>query len=425
MNAFEAYLLQLPRYGDQGRKAMHPGFERVHALVTAMDRPHTQFDCIHIAGTNGKGSTASMVAAILSAAGNRRVGLYTSPHLMSMRERIRCDGAMVPRTWMNAAVARYRPVMDSVQPSFFEAMTALACLYFAERNVSVAIMEAGLGGRLDATNIVRPLLSIITCIDYDHMNVLGHSLRAIAQEKGGIIKPAVPLLTAATQPEALEVLETMAGSRRAPVHVTHRDCRTDVAHSKHGLVLSVSTPKGTYAELAVDLHGRHQATNALLAIRAAEIAFGVAPEAIRAGLGRIRAFSGLRGRLEVLAASPRILLDVAHNPAGLRSTLGHVRTLCRGRLFILIGLVQNKDLSKMAQALFLSRAIVYTCNITAKRGLDAGMLASALRVWHVPVSLSGSWKKALAHARGRSMADDVILICGSHHLAGAVLEAWT
>ena len=262
MDAFETYLLQLPRYGDKGAKAMHPGFERVNALVKAMGRPHTQFESIHIAGTNGKGSTASMVAAILRAAGHSRVGLYTSPHLTSMRERIRCDGAMVPVAWMNTAVAQYRHVMDAVQPSFFEAMTALAFLYFAEQEVSVAIVEAGLGGRLDATNILQPRLSIITCIDFDHMNVLGHSLSAIAREKGGIIKPGVPLLTATSQPEALAVLEAIGAHLRAPVHVTHRECQMEAAQGADGLELTATTPQATYSAATLELSGTHQAANA-------------------------------------------------------------------------------------------------------------------------------------------------------------------
>ena len=421
MDAFETYLLQLPRYGDKGAKAMHPGFERVNALVAAMNHPHRQFASIHIAGTNGKGSTASMVAAILRAAGHSRVGLYTSPHLTCMRERIRCDGAMVPVMWMNVAVARFRHVMDAVQPSFFEAMTALAFLYFAEQEVSVAIVEAGLGGRLDATNILEPRLSIITCIDLDHMNVLGHSLSAIAREKGGIIKPGVPLLTATRQPEALAVLEAIGAHLGAPIHVTHRECQMDTAQGADGLELTATTPRATYSALTLELSGTHQAANALLAIRAAELLYGNAPAAIRTGLQRVRALSGLRGRLETLAISPRVILDVAHNEAGLRSALAYARPQCHGRLFVLFGLVRSKDAAKMAQALFEARAIVYTCDVPARRGLNASELADILRVWHVPIACSGTWEAAFSQVKVRAAPEDWILVCGSHHLAGEFL----
>ena len=291
MDVYEAYLLQLPRYGDKGKKALNPGFARVNAMVEAMGHPHARLDCVHVAGTNGKGSTAAMTAAILQSSGLHRVGLYTSPHLVSMRERIRCDGVPVPSAWMNAAVRKYRPVMDTVRPSFFEAVTALAFLYFAERNVSVAVIEAGLGGRLDATNIVTPRLSIVTGIDYDHMNVLGNSLEDIAREKGGIIKQGVPLLTATRQPEALAVLKAIASARSASVHVAQRECTVAAKHHEHGLTLSVTTPETTHATLTVGLAGLHQATNATLAIRAAELAGRAGPAAVRAGLRNVRALS--------------------------------------------------------------------------------------------------------------------------------------
>jgi len=421
MEPFEEYLLNLPRYGDLGRKAMHPGLERVWALTTAMGDPHRQFKSIHIAGTNGKGSTASMTTAILRAAGLARVGLYTSPHISSMRERIRCDGQPVPASWMSAAVVRYQQVMDRVQPSFFEALTALAFLYFAEQRVSIAVVEAGLGGRLDATNILTPLLSIITGIDYDHTNVLGTTLHAIAREKGGIIKPEVPLLTATHQPGALLELETIAQRHQAPVHVTHRECQVEYMAG----LLHAKTPQATYAGLSMHLAGEHQATNALLAIRAAELLNKASQAAVHVGLQRVYALSGLRGRLETLARSPRIILDVAHNEAGLRAALSYARKRCTNRLFVLFGLIRSKDIERMAQAFFASRAFVYACNIPARRGFSADTLASVLRSWSVPVPLSGSVAVALAHVREHITKDDVVLVCGSHYLAGTFLKAYS
>ena len=424
MHAFEEYLLQLPRYGDKGRKALNPGFDRVLAMMAAMGQPHEKLPSIHIAGTNGKGSTASLLASILCSAGYPRVGLYTSPHLVSMRERIRIDGAPVPTVWMNATVQRYRSVMDEVQPSFFEAMTALAFLYFADQRVSFAVVEAGLGGRLDATNILSPRLTIITCIDYDHMNVLGYSLGAIAREKGGIIKPEVPLVTAASQPEALEELSTIAAFHRAPMHVVHWESSFMHTEDRDGLTLRVTTPGAQYEALRLGIGGAHQATNALLAIRAAELLGETAQRGIQPGLANVRSRSGLRGRLEAIATRPRIIVDVAHNPAGLRCVLGQVRAQCRGRLFVLFGQVRSKDLRKMAQALYESRAIVYTCNVAARRGISAEDLAETLRAWHVPVARSGTWQQALRRAIGRALPDDVILVCGSHYLAGAFLAGW-
>ncbi len=423
MHTFERYLLQLPRYGDQGKRALYPGLERMNALMAAMGAPHQQFESIHIAGTNGKGSTAAMVAAIIRSTGQQRVGLYTSPHLLSMRERIRCDGAMVPVAWMNAAVARHRPLMDRVQPSFFEAMTALAFLFFAEQRVSLAVVEAGLGGRLDATNMLTPRLSIITGIDFDHTNVLGRTLAAIAREKGGIIKPAVPLLTATHQDEARQELKVIASRLGAPVHEVRHECR--LAARPHGGEVSVTTLQAQYTGLKLGLSGRHQRTNACMAIRAVELVYSPDTAAVRTGLSNVQALSGLRGRLETLATAPLTVLDVAHNAAGLRAALSFAGANCRGRLFVLFGLVRNKDVAAMAQALFDSRTIVYTCTVRAKRGLAAGELAVVLRAWHVPVAFAGSVEEASMRMKDRAVQSDVVLVCGSHYLAASFLEAHT
>ncbi len=425
MEGYEAFLLQLPRYGDRGTLALNPGPERVQALMTAMGNPHRRFSSIHVAGTNGKGSTASMISAILRANGFTRVGLYTSPHLVSMRERIRFDGAPVPSSWMTRAVAQYRDAMLTVRPSFFEAMTALAFCYFAEQQVSAAVIETGLGGRLDATNILHPRLSVITNVDYDHTHVLGHKLSAIAREKGGIIKLQVPLVTAARAPAALDVLKAMATERGAPLYVTHSECRWEAAElGSTGPSYDVVTPRTRYRGLSLRLAGAHQMDNTLLAIRVTELFADVPANAVRTGLRDVHQLSGLRARLETLQHSPRIVLDVAHNPAGLRAALRYLRSQSPERLFVLIGLVQSKDADGMARELFRERAIAYPCELSARRGLDAQVLSRTLRRWHVPVTQSGHWKDALAHARERATARDVILICGSHYLAGAVLADW-
>ena len=181
------FLNKLPAFSSIGAKAYEPGFERILSLMEALGNPHTTFPTIHIAGTNGKGSTASMIAAIATAAG-KRTGLHTSPHLLNVNERMRMDGIPAPDEWLAKQVTKYQIVIEKVKPSFFEATVALSLLYFSTMNADLAVIEVGLGGRLDATNIVEPLLAVITNIGYDHTSILGNTLEAIAQEKGGIIK---------------------------------------------------------------------------------------------------------------------------------------------------------------------------------------------------------------------------------------------
>ena len=422
MSFFSSFLLNLPRYGDIGKKAMNPGMERVEALVSEMGFPHRRFRSIHIAGTNGKGSTASMLTSILRSAGLERVGLYTSPHLLSMRERIRCDGKSVPVSWMNSAVRRFQLLMDEVQPSFFEAMTALAFLYFAEQDVSYAVVEAGLGGRLDATNILFPELSIITGIDYDHTNILGTTLPAIAREKAGIIKPRIPCLTATHQPEALSVIESVALRQHAPLYVTHRACTSAYQEGENGAALNLQTPCFSYADLTLALAGKHQSVNASLAIRASELLGHASEVSVRRGLQDVHALSGLRGRLETISTSPLIILDVAHNLASIRAALRHVRGHRPQRIFVLLGLVRSKDAESIAQELFRSRAFVYACEIPARRGLPPKRLAETLRSWSVPVPMTGTLEQSFSHVMKRVAEADAVLICGSHYLAGDFLK---
>ena len=419
LDRYESILLDLPRYGDQGTRALNPGQDRVTALLDAMGNPHRRFKSIHVAGTNGKGSTASMIAAILRAAGLERVGLYTSPHLISLRERIRLDGKEVPTSWMEGAMDRFGGVIARVQPSFFESLTALAFLFFAEEEVSVAVVEVGLGGRLDATNVLTPRLSVITHIDLDHTHILGPSLSAIAREKAGIIKPAVPVVTGVDQEEALSQIRSAAREAQAPLHVTPQTCSV---RAEEDLNLTITTPDRQYAGLDLPLAGDHQRSNAALAIRAVELYGAPEPQAIRSGLRLLQELSGLRGRLETVQQEPWVVVDVAHNEAGLRAALSYVRARCARRLFVLIGLVHSKDADAIAKALLEARALVYPCDIAARRGRSARDLGRILASWNVPVTGTGNLQANYRHALGRASTGDTVLVTGSHYLVGAFLQ---
>ena len=399
---------------------MRPGLANMHALMEAMGHPDQAFASVHVAGTNGKGSTASMLAAIATASG-RRVGLHTSPHLFHLRERLRLDGVPAPDAWLSDAVARYRAALDAIQPSFFEAMTALSFLYFAEEAVDLAVVEVGLGGRLDATNVLQPRLSVITSIALDHTDILGNTLAAIAREKAGIIKPGVPVLTAATQPEVLATLRTVAEAHQAPYLALQESVDVlDAQTSLDGLMLDVQTPVRRYEALAVGLAGLHQQTNAVLALRAAELIFeDPAREAasIYTGLQAVKRLAGLRGRLEVLQASPLVVADVAHNLPGLEAALAFMRTQhhdTQGRLYVLLGAMRDKDTDGMARALAQAEAVVYPLRLSMERALSTSELTALLRTHGVTVSAAGTPQEAWARFRHHATGHDRLLITGSH-----------
>ncbi len=429
LNDTHAYLNALPRFAGKQNAAYEPGLARITRLLKAMGRPHEAFETIHVAGTNGKGSTASLVAAI-AAATARRVGLHTSPHLLDVTERMRIGGVPAPADWLAQAVARYRPAFDAVRPSFFEATVALSFQYFAEQAVDLAVVEVGLGGRLDATNVLHPALSIITSIGRDHTALLGETLGEIARGKAGIIKPGVPVLTGADQPEALEVIEDVAAAREAPLHWIQAE--TEVLQAKaslDGLVLSVHTPLRRYDALRVGLPGVHQAPNALLALRAAELCFrevqrDAAP--VYEGMAEIHRRTGLRGRFEVLHRSPLVVADVAHNADGLAATLALLRPEVErrsGKLFVLFGLMRDKDLPAMAHLLAEAGATVLPVHLDSDRALPAVALAEQLEAAGATAGPAGTAAEGLAHFRAQAAPQDALLATGSHQVVASVLRA--
>lgn len=416
----EAYLLSLPRFTDQGAGAYQPGLARMEALMDAMGRPHEAFPSVHVAGTNGKGSTASLIAAVGMAAGHR-VGLHTSPHLFHLAERLRLDGVPAPEAWIAGAVRRFRAVMEEVRPSFFEATVALSFLYFAEQAVDLAVVEVGMGGRLDATNVLHPRLAVITHIGLDHTDFLGDTPALIAREKAGIIKPGVPVLTAATQPEVLETLADVAGRQGAPLHRVQEEVDVrEAATSTDGLTLQVRSPLRSYDDLVVGLPGRHQEGNALLALRAAELLFeAVRREArpVYAGLRDVRRLSGLRGRLDVLHRRPLIVADVSHNAEGLATALHFVRQAMpepAGRLFVLFGVMRDKDAGRMARLLAEARATVWPLRLATERALPPEELAFLLTRYGVHVGDVHDAPPTLDHFRHEASSHDALLITGSH-----------
>ena len=425
MTTAERRLLTLPRFADAGAAAYRPGLDRMRALLAAVGDPHAALPVIHVAGTNGKGSTAALAASVAQAAG-LRVGLHTSPHLLTLRERMRVGGAPAPSAWLDDAVGRIEPALGAVGPSFFEATVALSLLYFAEREVDLAVVEVGLGGRLDGTNVVRPAVSVVTHVGLDHTDLLGETLPEIAREKAGIAKPGVPLLHAVEDPGARDALEAEAARRGAPVEDVRQSCGVDVVQPAP-LRLRLATPVREYGPVEVGLPGRHQASNAALAVRAVEVAFertgrrAPSDEAVRTGLADVVVRSGLRGRGEALAEDARVVLDVAHNADGWRAALGGIDVPAGGRLWALVGVMADKDAGALADALAARGAHVLVLDLEGDRARPPADLAHALHQRGAPAVVVEDAAAALAAFETSASPDDRLIVTGSHLTVAATL----
>lgn len=419
----EDFLFALPRFGEVGAAAYQPGLDRMRDLLAAMGNPHDRFDSIHIAGTNGKGSTASMVAAIGTASG-KRVGLHTSPHLFNFAERMRCDGKPAPHEWIAGAVERFMADIEGIAPSFFEASGALSFLYFAEESVDFAVVEVGLGGRLDATNVLMPRVCAVTHVGLDHTEQLGDTVSAIAREKGGIAKSGVPLISAVVDAGAVEALKETAQDAGAPFEDIRNSTTVEIYESgAPGLVINLSTPVRRYESLTVGLSGSHQAWNAALAVRLAEAAWpGIEERAVRHGLAQVVGLSGLRGRCETIAEEPRIVTDVAHNLDGWRAALACVRLMGQGRLYVLIGVMADKDLSGLAALLADYEAIVLPVGLASPRAASRETLAEHFQRKGVRTVDVGGVDEGVDWFVRNAADDDVMLVTGSHFTVAALHE---
>ena len=418
----ERRLLTLPRFADAGAAAYKPGLERMRALLGALGDPHTAYPAIHVAGTNGKGSTASLAASVAHAAG-LRVGLHTSPHLVTLRERMRVDGRPAPESWLANAVERWGGAVETVQPSFFEATVALSFLYFAEQEVDLAVVEVGLGGRLDATNVLTPAVSVVTHVGLDHTDLLGETVAEIAREKAGVAKPGVPFLHAVADAEARPALEAEAGGRGGVLEAVRETCRVEPVPPGVRLV----TPARDYGAVTLGLPGAHQTWNAALAVRAVEVALPDPPpaKAVRVGLAEVVARSGLRGRGAAWAADRRVGLDVAHNADGWRAALDAVDLPPGGRLWVLAGILADKDAAALGALLAVRPALgpVLAVGLEGDRALSAEALARALRTGGAEADAVPSVADGVARFQGGAGRDDRLLVTGSHQTVTAVLRS--
>ena len=388
------------------------GLENTFQLAALAGHPQDRLRFIHVAGTNGKGSTCAMLESIYRAAG-LRVGLFTSPHLVSFRERIQVNRRLIGEDEVIRLVEELRPLLrhfpDGHHPTFFEVVTVMALKFFAEQNCGLVIWETGLGGRLDATNIVKPLASVITNIQLDHQQWLGDTLAQIAAEKAGIIKPGVPALTAAEEPEALAVIEHAAREKSAPLKIIGRDA-------------ALRRPDGATRCPYLSLAGEHQKLNAALALAAVEILqeqIPVAEAKIHAGLANVV----WPGRLQLVtrASGQKILLDGAHNPAGAR-TLGETlkKNFPAAKLTLILGVLQDKDWQHICETLASQAVRIHTVPVASERSANPAELAKACRKANPSAEIVAG--HSLADALDKSAGDGFVIITGSLYLVGEALE---
>ncbi len=419
---------RLPMFSRIGKAALKPDLSNTLKLCAALGDPQNKFRSVHIAGTNGKGSVSHGVAAALQYAGHK-TGLYTSPHLVDFRERIRINGVPVEEQWIVSFVDRMRNTIEEVQPSFFEITVAMAFDYFAEQKVEIAVIETGLGGRLDSTNIITPLLSVITNISYDHKDLLGNTLTEIANEKAGIIKPDIPVVIGEQHKETERVFFEHSVHKHSTIHYADSlwgMVRTGQDHEYQNFK-AVNNAKREMYDLRTDLKGHYQQHNLKTILTVAELltyqGYRTTVPATIAALDRVRKTTGLRGRWEVASTTPLIICDVAHNPAGLQEVLQQFDQLKSiGTKHVILGFVSDKDVDA-ALALFPKDATYYFTNAQIPRAMPADVLAQHAGAAGLTGTTHADVSAALESAHSNMKENDALLITGSFFIVGEALEA--
>ncbi len=416
---------RLPMFSRIGAAAYRTDLDNTIALSEFLGRPEQKFRSIHIAGTNGKGSTSHMLAAIFQSAGYK-TGLYTSPHLKDFRERIRINGEMIKESFVVDFVQRIRPLSETIDPSFFEVTVAMAFEYFAVEKVDIAIIEVGLGGRLDSTNIITPELSVITNIGYDHMNMLGDTLPLIAGEKAGIIKRGIPVVVGETHVETAEVFRHKAAAEDAPIVFADQQ-RTvfDWNYKRHHLVAGVSTsPVADNKEFyELDLPGIYQTKNLVTVLGAVHEmrakGWKLEQTAVEQGLRHVKKLTGLHGRWELIQEHPDVILDVAHNEDGMRQLVRQIEVTDHEELHIVLGMVGDKDIHR-ALALLPTTATYYFTRADIPRALPEDKLAEQAGSYGLKGHTYATVVEAVKTARSHAKARDLVIVCGSVFVVGEV-----
>lgn len=408
---------RLPMFQRIGQAAYKADLNNTIAICSALGNPEKKLKCIHVAGTNGKGSSSHMLAAILQQAGYK-VGLYTSPHLVDFRERIKINGKMIPKTDVVKFVEDFKDKFEAIEPSFFEWTVGLAFYYFKQEEVDVAIIEVGLGGRLDSTNVITPVACLITNIGFDHMNLLGETLPLIAAEKAGIIKTKIPVTISQTQLEVISVFNNKAQEVKAPIEFADKNFKI-VNHTYNNNKLQVEVfhrKSNTKQHYELDLQGSYQLKNLLGVLNTVDIikqkGFIIEDEDVSNALKQVQKLTGLQGRWNILNEKPLVIADTGHNEDGIKEVLENLKRYEYKNLHFVLGMVNDKDITKILK-LLPKDAIYYFCKASIPRALDENELAEKAKKAGLNGKVYKTVTEALEKAKKQAKASDLVFVGGS------------
>ncbi len=417
----------LPAFESKGASAYKPGLEHISAFCRHIGNPQRNFFTIHVAGTNGKGSVSHMIASVLQQAGYR-TGLYTSPHLQDFRERIRVDGEMIPKQKVVNFVDKHHDKMVELELSFFEMATALAFDYFAQSDVEVAVIETGLGGRLDATNVIQPILSVITNIGMEHTDLLGDTLQKIAAEKAGIIKKSVPVIIGESNPRYNPTIEQIAAGVKSKVIYAEQlfGCEQQSLEEEKQCFTLRRLRDSREFDVEIDLKGKYQAHNIITASAAIdtlheETPLTISRRAYLEGMRDAATHTSLMGRWQQIAASPLTICDTGHNAHGLALVSEQLRDQKYEKLYCVIGFVRDKDLAHILPLLPRDAYYIFTQAATS-RALPAAELTAKAAIYGLKGEPVDRVCDALAKAREMATRDDMIFIGGSTYVVGEAIS---
>ena len=415
---------KLPMFSRVGGNAIKHGFTNILALCEMLNNPQQHIRFVHVAGTNGKGSVSHMLASVFQSAGYK-TGLYTSPHLKDFRERIKIDGQMIPEADVINFIEKMQTSIETINPSFFEITVAMAFDHFSKNNTDIAIIETGLGGRLDSTNIITPELSVITNIGLDHVHVLGDTLDKIAAEKAGIIKKEIPAVIGEKVTATKEVFTNKANEVLAPMFFANDYWEVmDWQYDAQTLSVSVAEAgKTDHKKYLLDLTGQYQTKNLITVLESCRqlraLGFNLSETAVAQGLQRVKKQTGLHGRWETIHQHPHIILDVAHNESGMQELLKQLEITTYHHLHIVLGMVKDKDVDTVL-SMMPKTATYYFTNANLPRALPAADLSILADKYDLRGQVFGDVNIAIAQAKAQAHKDDLILVCGSVFLVGEV-----
>ncbi|MES2761880.1 MAG: folylpolyglutamate synthase/dihydrofolate synthase family protein [Bacteroidota bacterium] len=416
---------KLPMYQRVGAAAYKADLNNTIAICKALGNPEKKIKCVHVAGTNGKGSSSHMLAAVLQQAGYK-TGLYTSPHLVDFRERIKINGKMIPKTEVVKFVEDHQHDFEAIEPSFFEWTVGLAFDYFAKQEVDVAIIEVGLGGRLDSTNVITPVACLITNISYDHVNLLGNTLPLIAEEKAGIIKTKVPVVISQTQLEVIAIFNNKAKDKKAPIEFADKNYKVISSAHKDQLLFIDLLHKKTNSnhQYNLDLQGSYQVKNLMGILNTIEIlkqkGFIIEDGDITSALKQVQKITGLQGRWQVLQSKPLIIADTGHNEDGIKEVLENLKRYDYKKLHFVLGVVNDKDISKILK-LLPKDAVYYFCKASIPRALDEKELSIQAKQIGLTGKAFKTVAEALSSAKKNAKSNDLIFVGGSTFTVADIL----